>query len=118
MSRVNVILGIPLVVVVSLFPWAVMAQTGVGPVQITGIVTGYASDTVGIYTDKPIINPANCPNVDLYQSDQTDPGNRTFYAAILVALANKLPTNIVVSNTTCTSSGRPRIWAVNPYAHP
>lgn len=97
---------------------AAMAQTGVGPVQITKVVTGFASDTVGVYTDKPIINPAKCSNPDLYISDSNDPGRRTYYAAALTALASKLPAEIVVSNTECTQTGRPKIWAINAFASP
>ncbi|PMQ04532.1 hypothetical protein DyAD56_14130 [Dyella sp. AD56] len=93
-----------------------MAQTVVYPVQITEVATGWADATIGVYTDKPVVNPAHCPTPDLYVSEAADPGNRTYYAAALTALANKLTTTLVISNTACSATGRPKLWAVTPSA--
>lgn len=98
-----------------ILPPCAEAQTMKGSVHIVTVTTGYGSDTVGMETVEPVINPANCALTSQYISDAGDPGNRTYYAAALAALTNKLVVDVVVSNTQCSVNGWPKILAVNPH---
>jgi len=82
-----------------------------GPLTITRIRTGWASDTFAIETDQAIVNPAGCATPDGYISDSSHPGYKTYYAAVLMAFSSGKPVNVIVSNTECYS-GRSKIMGV------
>ena len=76
--------------------------------QITMIRTGWDSDQFGIVTVAPIVNPAHCPTADGYVADSTQPGYHTYYAAALLAYAERATVIVVVAEQGCVSS-RPKL---------
>ncbi|GGA46986.1 hypothetical protein [Dyella nitratireducens] len=86
----------------------VFAQTSNTAGTIKQIDTGWESDTFGVMTAAPMINPAGCPATDMYESSQPAGGYSTYYAAALTAFSTGSQVIIVVSNTTCTQN-RPTI---------
>jgi ABC-type proline/glycine betaine transport system substrate-binding protein len=86
----------------------VFAQTAVTAGTIKQIDTGWSSDTFGLMTTAPIINPAGCSAADMYESSQPAAGYSTYYAAALTAFSTGAQVSVVVSNTTCTQN-RPTI---------
>lgn len=89
----------------------VFAQTSTASTTIKQIDTGWASDTFGVMTTAPVINPAGCPATDMYESSQPAAGYSTYYAAALTAFSTSSQVVIIVSNTTCTAN-RPTIWGL------
>lgn len=88
---------------------ALAAQAG--PLTISRIRTGWASDTFAIETSQAIINPAGCAAPDGYISDSSHPGYKTYYAAALMAFASGKPVTVVISDAECYS-GRPKIMGI------
>ena len=88
---------------------ALAAQAG--PLTITRIRTGWASDTFAIETSQAIVNPAGCTAPDGYVSDSSHPGYKTYYAATLMAFSSGKPVTLIISDTEC-HSGRPKIMGV------
>lgn len=115
LDRIKSAALVSLVVAPTLFPVGAMAQTTIYPAHITEVNTGWNNDGVGVTLDQPVVNPANCPIHDgIYMSPSGAGGNRTYLAAALTALANKLTVTVVISNTQCDPAGRPYLMAVSP----
>lgn len=89
-----------------------MAAPGNIQTQITMIRTGWNSEQFGIVTVAPIVNPANCPTADGYVTDSTQPGYHTYYAAALLAFAERATVILVVAEQGCVSS-RPKLIGLN-----
>lgn len=87
------------------------AQTSTSTTTIKQIDTGWASDTFGVMTAAPVINPAGCSASDMYESSQPAAGYSTFYAAALTAFTTASQVVVIVSNTTCTQN-RPTIMGI------
>ena len=88
------------------------AQTITNTFQISGIVTGWGSDRFDIQPSTGVTtNPAHCPNTDLYISDISQPGYKTYYAAALLAFAMNKTVSLVIDNVNC-NVGRPQIISV------
>ncbi|NJM13494.1 MAG: hypothetical protein HC889_17955 [Synechococcaceae cyanobacterium SM1_2_3] len=83
-----------------------------GPLPITKLRTGWASDTFSIETNRAIINPAGCVSPDGYMSDSSHPGCKTHYAATLMAFSTAKSVTVIVSDTECFS-GRPKIQGIS-----
>jgi len=65
--------------------------------QITIIRTGMSFDRFGILTVAPVVNPGNCARPqDGYWTDSTQPGYHTYYAAALLAFAERATVEVVV----------------------
>lgn len=71
------------------------------PTQITMIRAGWNADSFGIVTVAPTANPHGCPNPDGYVTDSSQPGYHTYYAATLLAFAERATVIVVVSDTEC-----------------
>jgi hypothetical protein len=81
--------------------------------QITMIFTGHNKDLFGIHTVAPTINPARCPLSDSgYATDSSHPGYHTFYAAVLLAFAERANVEVVVDDEGCVAD-RPRLIGLN-----
>lgn len=80
------------------------AQTATSAGTITAIGTGWSSDSFGVATTAPIVNPAGCSQTSSYEASSTAPGYNTYYAAILTAYSTGSSVTIIVSNTTCTQN--------------
>jgi hypothetical protein len=87
--------------------------------QITMIRTGWNAEQFGIVTVAPIQNPAGCPTWDGYVTDSSQPGYHTYYAAALLAFAERATVIVVVaagrlevSGVECVS-GRPKLIGIN-----
>lgn len=80
--------------------------------QITMIRTGWNAEQFGIVTVDPIVNPANCPTADGYVADSTQPGYHTYYAATLLAFAERATVIVVVAEQGCVSD-RPKLIGLN-----
>jgi hypothetical protein len=87
--------------------------------QITMIFTGHEKEQFGIHTVAPTINPANCPHdpdserpPNGYATDSSQPGYHTFYAAALLAFAERADVEVVVDDEGCVA-GRPRLIGLN-----
>ena len=81
--------------------------------QITMIFTGHNKDQFGIHTVAPTVNPANCPLMDSgYATDSSQPGFHTFYAAALLAFAERAGVEVVVDDEGCVAD-RPRLIGIN-----
>ena len=81
--------------------------------QITMIFTGHDKDQFGIHTVAPTVNPANCPLKDRgYATDSSHPGYHTFYAAALLAFAERADVMVVVDDEGCVAD-RPRLIGIN-----
>lgn len=93
-------------------PLNASAQTGVGPVAITGLGTGWGEDAFGISTAEPISNPAGCATVSSYRATSTSGGYKTFLATALTALNSGQKVTIIVHNTQC-AEGWPMIIGIN-----
>ena len=88
------------------------AQTATNTFQITGILTGWASDRFDLIPSGGVnTNPAHCPNTDLYVSDISQPGYKTHYAAALLAFAMKKTVSLTIDNMNC-NVGRPQIISI------
>jgi hypothetical protein len=83
------------------------------PTQITMILTGWDTEEFSIKTVAPIVNPANCPAQDLYETDSKQPGYQTYYAAALLAFAERATVIVVVAERGCGASGRPRLIGID-----
>jgi hypothetical protein len=88
------------------------AQTMTGLVDITMVRTGWNTDSFGIVTAQPIINPAGCQTPDGYVSTITRPGYQTFLSAALTAFALDTPVVVTIHNSECLS-GRPVVIGIN-----
>jgi hypothetical protein len=75
--------------------------------QITEIRTGWNEEQFGIVTVAPIVNTP-CPTHDGYVTDHEQPGFHTYYAAALLAFAERATVIVVVSSTGCVA-GRPQL---------
>lgn len=93
----------------SLQPAFAQDQSNVG--TITQISTGWNSETFGIETTAPMINPAGCSVTDMYEVSSTSPGYNTYYAAALTAFSTGSQVVVVVSTAACTMS-RPTIIGI------
>jgi hypothetical protein len=89
------------------------------PTQITMVFTGHNAELFGIHTVAPIVNPANCPHDPDsdrpprgYATDSSQPGYHTFYAAALLAFAERADVEVVVDDEGCVA-GRPRLIGIN-----
>jgi len=82
--------------------------------QITMIFTGHEKDLFGIHTVAPQINPSNNPecNQPGYATDSSQPGYHTFYAAALLAFAERADVEVVVDDEGCVA-GRPKLIGLN-----
>src|SRR5262249_49865625 len=70
--------------------------------QITMIFTGHEKDQFGIHTVAPTVNPAHCKLDDSgYATDSDQPGFHTFYAAALLAFAERADVEVVVDDEGC-----------------
>jgi hypothetical protein len=88
------------------------AQTTAYSVNITAIGTGWGVDSFAIQAvGQTILNPANCSTPDGYMVDSTQSGYKAHYAAVLMAFSTGRPVNVVVHNTSCSSS-RPQIIGI------
>ncbi|WP_267222559.1 hypothetical protein [Dyella silvae] len=117
LDRIKSVALASLIVVSTLLPVGAMAQAIIYPAHITEVNSGWGDDAVGVTLDQPQVNPAKCPITDgIYNSPAGAGGNRTFLAAALTALANKLTVTVVVSSTQCDPVGRPYLIAVSPSA--
>jgi hypothetical protein len=84
------------------------------PTQITMIRTGWNAEQFGIVTVAPIQNPSRCLTPDGYVTDSTQPGYQTYYAAALLAFAERATVIVVVSDVAgdCVAS-RPKLIGIN-----
>lgn len=82
-------------------------------IQITMIFTGHNKDQFGIHTVAPTVNPAKCdlPNSG-YATDSSQPGYHTFYAAALLAFAERANVVVVVDDEGCVAD-RPKLIGLN-----
>ena len=80
--------------------------------SITMVRTGWNSDAFAIVTREPIQNPANCPTPDGYQSDSSQPGYSTYYAAALTAYMANVPLMVTIDNAQCVAT-RPKLIGIN-----
>ncbi|MGH7842228.1 MAG: hypothetical protein ACREQT_12010 [Candidatus Binataceae bacterium] len=72
------------------------------PTQITMIRTGWNADSFGIVTVAPTVNPNGCPTSNLgYVTDSSQPGYQTYYAATLLAFAERATVIVVVAEHEC-----------------
>jgi uncharacterized protein len=67
--------------------------------QITEVFTGWNADQFGIFTADPVVNPAKCKRPTGYMTADSQPGYRTFYAAVLAAFAQRATVIVVVDET-------------------
>jgi len=93
-------------------PLCASAQTGVGPVAITGLGTGWGEDAFGISTAEPIANPAGCATVSSYRAISTSSGYKTFLATALTAVSSGQKVTVIIHNTQC-AEGWPMIIGIN-----
>lgn len=80
--------------------------------QITMIRTGWNAEQFGIVTVAPIVNPAKCPTEDGYVTNHDQPGYHTYYAAALLAYAERATVVVVVAGEGCVA-GRPKLIGIN-----
>ena len=81
--------------------------------QITMIFTGHNKDQFGIHTVAPTVNPFHCPLMDSgYATDSSQPGYSTFYAAALLAFAERADVEVIVDDEGCVAE-RPRLIGLN-----
>jgi hypothetical protein len=80
--------------------------------QITKIRTGSNAEQFGIVTVDPISNPAHCAIADGYMSDSTQPGYHTYYAAALLAFAERATVIVVVARFGCVAD-HPKLIGIN-----
>ena len=88
---------------------SVGAQTRTGVTTITKIGTGWSADVVSIRTAATIPNPAGCAQSDIILMDVNTVAYKTHYAAILTAFSSGSQIELVVSNTVCSTYGRPQL---------
>jgi hypothetical protein len=80
--------------------------------QITMIRTGWNRDQFAIVTVAKIQDPAKCGTADGYLTDSTQPGYLTYYAAALLAFAERATVIVVVDEQACLA-GRPKLIGIN-----
>jgi hypothetical protein len=80
--------------------------------QIRMIFTGWNAEQFGILTVAPAINPAKCPLSDGYATDISQPGYYTYYAAALLAFAERATVIVVVAEEGCIAD-RPKLIGLN-----
>jgi len=81
--------------------------------QITMVFTGHNRDQFGIHTVAPTVNPAHCPLPDSgYATDSNQPGYQTYYAAVLLAFAERADIEVVVDDEGCIAD-RPKLIGIN-----
>jgi len=81
--------------------------------QITEITTGWNAEQFGIVTVAPIVGGLMCAkDHDAYATDHDHPGYQTYYAAALLAFAERATVIVVVSNTECVA-GRAALIGLN-----
>jgi hypothetical protein len=82
--------------------------------QIRMIFTGWDNEQFGILTVAPTANPAHCPVGTGYMTDHTKSGYNTYYAAALLAFAERATVVVVVSDQEgdCIVD-RPRLIGLN-----
>ncbi len=97
--------------VLALVSTASFAQSTVGPVHLTQVVTGWNSEAFSVNIGTAVPNPAGCGATDLAGTSVANPGYKTFYAAALTAMANDTPVMLIVSNTACEGA-RPRLIGI------
>ena len=84
------------------------------PAHITMIRTGWNAESFAIETMEPISNPAGCPTADGYVTDSTQSGYHTYYAAALLAFAERATVIVVVAAVPLQCvSGRPKLIGIN-----
>ena len=81
-----------------------LAVTQTGPLPITRIRTGWVADQFAIETNQTIVNPAGCIAPNGYISNISDPGYKTYYAAVLMAFALGKKVTVIISDTECMAS--------------
>lgn len=87
------------------------------PGVVTGVRTGWNSDSFAVVIDAPQQNPAGCiqsaPGSG-YVSDSTLPGYHTYYAAALTAYVTKRRVTITVHATECQGGRQwPKLIGIN-----
>jgi hypothetical protein len=81
--------------------------------QITMVFTGHEKDQFGIHTVAVTVNPAKCKLSDSgYATDSGQPGYHTFYAAALLAFAERADVVVVVDDEGCVAD-RPKLIGLN-----
>ena len=80
--------------------------------SITLVRTGWNAESFAVILSGPVANPANCATPDGYITEGSQPGYKTYYAAVLTAYATQRPVMAVVHNTECWG-GRPKLIGVN-----
>jgi len=81
--------------------------------QITMVFTGHNIEQFGIHTVAPTVNPAHCPLPNSgYATDNNQPGYRTFYAAVLLAFAERADVEVIVDDEGCVAE-RPKLIGLN-----
>jgi hypothetical protein len=85
--------------------------------QITEVFTGWNSESFGINTVDPVVDPAGCkplPSVHGYATNENWPGYHTLYAAALLAFAERATVVVVVDEEQghCVA-GRPKLKGLN-----
>jgi hypothetical protein len=81
--------------------------------KITMIFTGFEKDQFGIHTAAKTVNPAKCKLSDQgYATDSSEPGYYTFYAAALLAFAERADVVVVVDDEGCVAD-RPKLIGLN-----
>lgn len=100
--------------VLLLLPALAPAQTGTPSLVITGLTTGWNADQFRVETSQQAItNPAGCQSPDGYISEfTTNPGHKTHYAAVMLAIVSGKTLSLVVHNTECVAA-RPKIIGVS-----
>jgi hypothetical protein len=93
------------------YPPAFADQKVTGP--ITRIFTGHEKDQFGIHV-APQINPSGNPDCNQpgYATDSDQPGYHTFYAAALLAFAERATVEVLVDDEGCVA-GRPKLIGIN-----
>jgi hypothetical protein len=79
---------------------------------VTGVRTGWNSDSFAVMTREPIANPAHCHSPDGYIAQIADPGYRTYYAAALTAYVTKNAVTVTIDPTACLSD-RPKLIGID-----
>jgi hypothetical protein len=81
--------------------------------RIKEVFTGWNADQFGIITVDPVANPANCKlDTHGYMTDSNQPGYHTFYAAALLAFAQRATVIVVVDERGCIED-RPKLVGLN-----
>lgn len=63
-------------------------------------------------TSAPVVNPANCPNIDLYNVSSNNGGFKTLLATGLAATVSRQKVVVTVSSSGCSATNRPLILGI------